>query len=144
MANEATIRGSLAIRAGQTDYQSRPSSFNANVTTPVLGPTPGLVVATAFGVAVNLSLLTTPGLCRIQNLDASNAVELGAYDPDTNEFYPILELLAGESYPLRLSRFLGSEFGTGTTGTTASGSGVQLMLRGLGGTVDCLVEAFSK
>ncbi len=143
MANEARVTCSLQIRGGNTDYLSRPTSFQANVSSPITGPTPGIVNATQTGTIVSLALLTTPGLCRIQNLDLVNSVEMGVFDPDTNEFYPLLEFLPGESYPLRLSQFLGQELGTATTGTSSVGAD-QLMLRGIGGTVETLVEAFNK
>jgi hypothetical protein len=78
------------------------------------------------------------------NTSATGYVEYGPYDADTHTFYPLGELLPGETYPLRLSRFLGREVGgTGTgTGTGTGGSEVKLMLRAVVNPAVCLVEAF--
>lgn len=119
MANEATVRASLAIRTGNLNYQSQPASFQADVA-GVKGPTPGALSVSPRGTIVDLSQLTTPGLCRVQNLSESDYFELGVYDVETDVFYPLLEFLPGESFVMRLSRNLGEEYvGTGT-GTTAA------------------------
>lgn len=114
MANEATIRTSLMIKKGNIFYQSNPTAFKANVT-GTKGPVPGAVsiAATVTGTDIDFSELVTPGLCRLQNLDATNFVTYGIWDGVS--FFPLGELLPGETYVLRLSRYLGEEFaGTGT------------------------------
>jgi len=145
MADEATITVGLSIVSGHLDYQSRPASFVADVAGSK-GPVPGAISASSFGTDVDLSELTQPGLCRVQNLDATNVLEVGAWDPTALRYYPILELLPGESYVFRLSRNLSEEYGTGTgTGTLAAGTGNRLRLRkstGGAGTINALVEAF--
>ncbi len=83
------------------------------------GPTPGSFDASVDGTDVSLSELTTFGLCRIINYDTSNFVDVGIWDPETVKFYPIVRLLAGEFFVMRLSPDLQEEFagtGTGTTG----------------------------
>ncbi len=143
MSNEARVVSSITIRGPENlQYQSVPTAFQATVSI-AKGPTPGLVVATQLGVVADLSLLTTPGLCFIANPDDTYPLEIGVYDPDANEFYPMLELLAGEQIAVRLSQFLGQEMGTASAGTGSTGSGVKLMLRGVGGTVNARVEAFN-
>lgn len=139
MANEATIRSSLQIfkQSGDVtvlDYQGRPSTFQADVT-GTAGPSPGVVNATTAGVEVDLSALTTPGLCRVMNLDATNYVQFGVWD-GTN-FWELGELLPGESYVFRLARTISD--GTGTSYTTGS-----LMLKANTATCICIVEAFEK
>lgn len=112
MAGEAQLRSSLSIRKGNQVYQSAPTYFTADVD-GVGGPTPGLIRVPTTGVEIDLSALTTPGLCRLQNIDSTNYVTIGVYDG--SRFFPVLELKAGESYPLRLSRHLNAEYvGTGT------------------------------
>ena len=146
MANEVRVQSSLTIKggnAGNLSYQSQPTSYNGNISAGD-GPTPGVVTASQSGTVVNISAVGTPGYCRMMNLDASNNVEVGVYDPDTNEFYPLLEFPPGLSLVLYLSQFLGSEFGTAGTGTGTSGSGVQLMVKGVGGTCLFIVEAFTR
>lgn len=124
MANEANITCSLTIQkqdgSGRMliDYNGRPASFRADVT-GTKGPCVGSIRVALAGTDVDLSELTTPGLCRIQNQDATNFVEYGIREPGTNTFYPLGEILPGESYVLRLSRNLQEEYvGTGT-GTSA-------------------------
>lgn len=112
MANEATIQSSLNIRAGNIQYQSRPSTFNANVTGRK-GPTPGAVrIATTPGTSVLFGELTTPGLVRIQNLDETNFVKWGVWNGVT--FYSLGKILPGESYVFRMSEDF--DAGTGTSG----------------------------
>lgn len=141
MADEAQVRASLQVRVGNLFYQSNPSAFNADVST-AKGPTPGAVTVTTYGTDISLAELTTPGLCRIMNIDDTNYVEVGVYDPETDVFYPFIELLPGESYVVRLTRNFGEEYaGTGTGTTSATNR-----LRAKANTADCvvLVECFEK
>lgn len=144
MTDDATIRGSMQIRKGTDpvllDYISRPTAFTADVT-GTKGPSPGAItVATAPGTDVDLSELTTPALCRIMNLDDENFVEVGIWDPEISTFYPIDEILPGETYIRRLSRNLAQEYGTGT-GTTGAETN-RLRLRADTAACDVLIEAF--
>lgn len=113
MSNEATINAGLQIKVGEIDYQSRPTSFKGNVT-GAKGPVPGAITVTIAGTDIDFSQLVLPGYCRIQNLDTTNVVHYGIWDPTIQRFYPLGELLPGETYPLRLSRYLSDAFGTGT------------------------------
>lgn len=142
MANEATVRVSLAIRVGVQDFRSSPTSFNADVSVAKAG-TPGAVLASLTGTDVDLSALSVPGLCFMQNLDPTNYVEIGAYDPDVTTFMPSFELLPGEVFVGRLSRLLGSEMGN-VPGTGTTGSGVRLRIKGVGGACNCAVLVFEK
>lgn len=144
MANEATITSSLQIKSPGTggrnalDYQSRPSTFRANVTTP-RGPTPGLVQALITGTDVSFAALTTPGLMRIANLDPTNFVRWGIYEPSINRFIPVGRLKPLESYVFRLDGTFGNEYGAGT-GTT--GSGAVFRLKADTAACDVLCECF--
>lgn len=129
MADEARISSGIAIRivsSGTTllDYQSRPATFVADVSTP-FGPTPGAMLVGTDGTDVDLSELTAPGLCWIHNMDPNNYVTVGIRDPERTLFYPLIELLPGESYPLRLSRIFGEEYTS--TGTTAATNKLHIM-----------------
>lgn len=151
MSNEATVRVSLRIRKvdsttgiTQLDYQGQHTAFTADVT-GTKGPTPGAITAHTYGTIVDLSQLTTPGFCRFMNLDATNYVEVGIWDADIDKFYPLIELLPGESYPLRLSRLLGKETDSGaSTGTGTTGGNNFLMVRANAADCDMLVEAFER
>lgn len=115
---EAIVTNQLLIQKGNLQYQSLPGSFQATVTGSG-GPTPGAISVSIDGVDINLAALTTPGLCRLQNLDATNNIAVGVWNPDQSEFYPLLYLKPGESYVIRLHPHVNQEYagtGTGTTG----------------------------
>lgn len=141
MASEAVVTSDLRINVGGIQYRSpQPSRFQANVSL-ANGPTPGAFPVSVSGTDVNLSLLTTPGLCSVQNLDSTNYVTLGVYEPDTDMFYPVMELLPGEVYVIRLARFLNRE----STGTgTQVGYNAVLHLRANAATAWVRVDAFEK
>lgn len=119
MASEANVRSSLiiAIPANNLKYQSNPTDFQENVSV-ANGPSPGAVSVSVTGTNIDLSQLSHPGLCYVQNLeDASvapnNFVTLGVYDGAS--FFPLIEVRPGKGYVFRLSRYLNEEFiGTGT------------------------------
>lgn len=152
MADEARIISSLQIQKRATDgtiildYLSRPGAFTADVA-GTKGPVPGAIKVSRNGTTVTFSELTTPGLCRLMNLDSTYMVEWGVWNPQNTEFYPVGEILPGESYVFRLSRNLREEYtspGTGT-GTGAAGS-AEFRLKaewaaGTGG-VNVAIEAF--
>ncbi len=116
MSNEARVQSSLQIKKGSLTYQSQPQAFNATVT-GTNGPTPGAVTVTTVGTNVSLAQLTAMGgLCRLMNLDATNYVEYGVWNGAT--FFPLGELLPGETFVLRLSRNL--QYGASGTAVTDS------------------------
>ena len=139
MADEATIRCSLDINKPPLRYISRPTVFTFDVA-GTKGPVPGAIEASVLGTDVDFSELTTPALCRIMNLDGTNFVEFGIWDPEGITFYPLGEVLAGETYVLRLSRYLQEEYGTGT-GTTGADTN-RLRIKADTAAVQVLVEAF--
>lgn len=139
MANEARVTAGLQIIAGNINYLSQPSAFLATVTGRK-GPTPGSISVAVLGTDVDLSQLTQPGLCILHNQDPTNFVTYGIRDPETNRFYPLGELLPGEIYPLRLSRDIQEEYGTGTGTVTAATN--KLHLRANTAACNVLVGAF--
>lgn len=143
MANEATVNSLLQITKGNLQYASRPTAFRVDVEN-VGGPTPGAILVTPTGVDVDLSVLISPGLCRIANYDTTNYLEYGIWDPDNDRFFPLGEVGPGETYVIKLSRNLSSEFGTGV-GTGTVGEAVNsLRLRSYNDDVIALVEAFDR
>lgn len=141
MANEATVRSSLQILNGLQEYQSRPTVFQADMSA-VGGPTPGEVSVPTDGVDISLATLTQPGLCRIMNLDSSNRIEYGIRDTVNNLFHAIGEVLPGETFVLRLSRYLQQEL-VGT-GTTPSGTPTTFHFKADVAACKVLVEAFER
>lgn len=138
MADEATIRNTLQIRVGNVNYMSQPSGFTADVAASK-GPCPGAFTVSITGTDVDLSELASPGLCRIMNLDETNYVRYGIWEPVTSTFYVLGRILPGESFVLRLDPEIGEEYSTGT-GTT----GAVNTWRFVASTAPCnvLVEAF--
>lgn len=145
MSNEASVTSGLRINGGDADplqYQSLPQAFNADVSVG-RGPSPGIITVPTIGVAADFSALTQAGLCRIMNLDNTNYVEYGITDPESNLFYPLGELLAGESYVFRLSRNLAEEHaGTGSSSATVGPDTNTFWLRADTASCDVLLEAF--
>lgn len=144
MANEATIQTTLIIRKAtghitQIDYLSRPQTFNVDVT-GTKGPSPGAITVSTSGTDLDLSQLTTPGLCRISNQDATNYVEFGIYDASSTRFFPLGEIGPGESYVLKLSRNVGEEYYS----TTGTDTGNSIRFKANTAAVVVLVEAFEK
>lgn len=146
MANEVTIYSNMLIKLGNLYYKSYPSSFRTNLLTQK-GPSPGEVNLLANIVtSVNLSALNNPGVCRIQNLgDAaglSTYIDVGMYDTLNGIFLPMLEVLVGDSWVVRLSRNLGEvDSVPAPTGTSVFTRGNLAMLS-LNYNVNVLVEAF--
>lgn len=141
MANEATIRTRLEVKVANLDYRSTPVQFEADVqSAKPKGPTPGNVLIPVDGTDIDLSELDTPGLCRIMNVDGTNYVQFGIWDGST--FFPLGEVLPGETYVLRLARNLGEEYGTGT-GTTGAAIN-KLRFKADTAAVNVIVDAFNR
>lgn len=140
MANEARVSSSMRIQKDNIRYTAEPQAFTASVDEGT-GPVPGELLVTSGGKNVDLSSIVTPGLCRIQNRSDTEYVLFGIHDG--SNFFPMLELLPGESYVMRLYREIGVEFtGTGT-GTPSDVN--QLHLKVTGSTsARVLVEVFGK
>ena len=139
MANEATVRVSLTIRKGNVFYQSRPEAFLADVSVGK-GPVPGAKTCNSGELDIDFAELTNPGLCRLSNLSSEGYLEYGIWDPETSVFYPLGEILPGESYIIRLSRNFGEEYSGTGTGTTAATN--RFRVKGIAGSTVALVEAF--
>jgi hypothetical protein len=145
MAAEIQVRVSLSINKGNISYgPTRPNAFAADFLGNS-GPTPGMVVIATSITVINLAnLATMGGWCRIENYDQTNFVIIGAYDADAAVFYPVLDLLPGESIVVRLSRFLTKELtpsaGTGSVDIVASSLAAKADIA----PCNLLVEAFDK
>lgn len=141
MTNEIRAQVSLQIKAGNLNYQSRPTAFTADLNTvDPAGPTPGSVLISVWGTDVNLSQLTTyGGMCWLTNTDPTNYVTWGKYIASIGKFVPFGEILPGECFLIRLSRrFNEEQTGTGTY----LGSSDTLHFVASGAPVRVRVEAF--
>jgi hypothetical protein len=139
MADEATIFAGLQIINGDWHVPAGVTNYTDDVS-GIKGPVPGAIAVPVTGVNVDLSELTTPGWCKIYNLDTTNYVEYGGFDASTETFYPVGEIPAGKWIVFKLSRHLGSEYGT--VGTAAGASGNYLRLRSPAGVGKAAVEAY--
>jgi len=150
MANEATIRSGLTIRKVSGSLVLMNKNYSAQYQADVdgtKGPTPGAFSVDELGVDVDLSELTAPGWCWVKNLDATNTVEMGAWDPETDRFYPLLKWGPGQEYAIQLSDNLFQEFGDTGTGTVSDSLNT-LRFRAVGAgdgpTANVSVEAFEQ
>jgi hypothetical protein len=135
MSNEIQVRRSLRISNGAMQYTQPCASAYTFDQVLVGGPTPGLVLVTIKGVAVDLSRLTLPGEILLVNLDPTNFVEFGIYSPITLEFYPLGELRPNDPpASFRLSRNVAEQYYGSGTGTSGGGETNQLMLKANGPT----------
>lgn len=146
MANEARVTSGLQVLKTNgvsrlIDYQARPTSFAATVT-GTKGPGPGSVQVSVSGTDIDFSQFVQPGLCRIQNQDATNYVTIGIYEPDTKYFYPFAELLPGESYVWRWARFVNEELSG--TGTVTGFYNSRIRIKANTASCNVLVETFEK
>lgn len=124
MPNEVTVRSSIQITSTELNWRSPfTEQFRADMTGR-RAPSPGGLVVTPAGVDVDLSEISSPSLYEIANLDdptTGNLITMGIWDG--TEFYPLLEVLPGESYTGRLSRYLTTSIGAGSgTGTYDTGT----------------------
>jgi len=142
MSDEARARVSLEIANGNLNYRSYPTDYNTDVTGQK-GPTPGAITITVYGEDVSFSELVSPGLCMLTNQDDTETVDYGIHDPESDKFYPLGEIRAGEKYLLRFSEDLGGEYPGAGTGTGTSGPKTNAFrLRSRTGDCIVLVEAF--
>lgn len=141
MANEATVLASVRIIRGNLRYQNQPTSFQVDVDTTV-GPSPGAIAVPTDGVDVYFDQISEPGICVIRNLDQDNYVEVGIKDPQTDTFYPMIEVGPGETWPMKLSRNLGEQYAGSGTGTTAPEN--YLRLKANGASCIVIVDAFGR
>jgi hypothetical protein len=141
MADEAQVRGSIEITNPTSGfkYRSYPTDFKADVTGSK-GPTPGALTVVAAGTSIDLSELTTPGLCILKNLSLTVTVDVGI--SDGTEFYPLFEVQPGEVYPCRLSKWLGRSFGGTGTGSYDTDTYTMMIKPQTNVTCNVVVEAF--
>lgn len=129
--------------AGNLNYKPGLTSFLGDML-GTKGPTPGVLSISTAGTDVDFSQLNTyGGLCEIANLDATNFLTWGIWNVANSLFFPVGEVLPGEQYVLRLSRFFGEDYqgvGTGTDASTAN----RLRLKANTATIVATVKAFDQ
>ncbi len=141
MANEIRVNSNLSINKGSLRYSSLIRSFTADMEGQK-GPTPGAFDVSVSGTDVDLSQFTTPGIAELANLSEDYHVEFGIYEPATGSFYPLGELLPGESYVFRFSRNVKEQFDGTVTGTGTWAENNTVRFKSYGGTATVYVGAF--
>lgn len=130
MADEIRMQIGLSIKKGNLLYAIPSMAFTADIETDdPKGPVPGAITVTTTGTDVDFSELVNPAVCKITNLDDTNFVSYGVYDGAS--FHFLGEILPGETYVLRLSRYLGGT-DPGTSGDNT--------LRFKANTASCIVQ----
>jgi hypothetical protein len=105
MADEVRVTASLQVTKGNLDYLSRPTTYQADVSTAnPTGPSPGSIQIATAGTNVSFTQLTTPGYAVLRNLDDTNFVEYGVKTGGT--FYELGELTPGTHVVIKFSRNL--------------------------------------
>lgn len=119
MANEIRVQSLLQINKTGLVYTTPSSAFQDDMEATPRDITPGHLIATTIGVDIDLSKVTNPGWTEFRNLDATNSVAFGIWNPDQSEFYPFALLGPGQHFIMPLHPLINQEFantGTGTTG----------------------------
>ena len=101
MANEITYQFQMLLNNGSLKDSYSSGSVTANQSTAALVRNVQTISNSAPAQALDLGSVSTPGFMVVQNLDATNFVDLGAYIGGT--FYPFVRLKAGEQGMIRLS-----------------------------------------
>lgn len=141
MSNEVRIQSSIQLISGNLSFtQGQIPAFQDDAI-GAKGPTPGAVTATVQGTDVDFSQLTTPGWCRIINIDPTYSVTWGIWDPQTALFYPVGIIAPGKvAGPWKLAPDLRGEYvGTGTLAGPVTNT---LRIKGINGPANVVVEAF--
>lgn len=144
MANEASVRINLRVlkRSGGEELINDRYSVGYRVDVDgTAGPTPGSVAVPEVGVNVDLSELTTPGLCYLHN-QGEFLLLWGVMDPESARFYPLGKIQPGHGVFLgQLYDFIG-DFEIEATGTGSFVSPFYLHLKAVGGAGRAMVGVY--
>lgn len=120
MADEFTITSYLTVNKPSINllWSSQPKSFRATLNANA-GPITFNTSVAVLGTDFDLSPLTKPGWAWMQNLDPTNLVQYGIYDPESNKFIPFGRILPGKHAEWQFAEEFRADYvGTGT-GTSA-------------------------
>lgn len=141
MANEITVTNQVRINNGNLQEFGQPASFRMNMDS-VQGPTPGFVTVPTTGVDLDLSALSSFGVCRIRNLDETNDIIYGIKEPSSGFFYPIGKVRPGHHWWIDLADELLQEFTNTGTGTSAATN--KFHIRAKNAACKAIVDAYGK
>jgi hypothetical protein len=141
MSGQIQVRSSWQVSNGNLIYQSQPTTFTITQLL-ALGPTPGVLAATQAGVQVPLTPIVTPGLCLLANIGTTYYFQWGPYLPVQKYFVPVGVVYPGQIWGICLDPYFGQAEGT-DPGTDPHETGIQLWIKGVGGTAQAVVSCFS-
>lgn len=119
MANEIQVQFTVQIKKNNQDWRNTINQFKDDLVGDGTGPTPAAITATTDGVDVDLSELTTPGQCVIENI-GSNTVHFGLHDGAA--FRPLGQVKAGKACFYEFSSLFGKTLDDTGTGTADTGT----------------------
>ncbi len=138
MADEISVRGGLAVDKGNLHYRSPTSStFNCTLAGDFVKQYSYEIDVT--GQAIDLSMLSVPGVAVFYNYGSTYSVEYGIYDG--NIFHPFGIIKPGECWQMRLSPNIGTEYNPGT-GTPPGGVVNSLYFKTDNGTTPVSMDIF--
>lgn len=103
MSNEISYQFQLLLNNGKLKDQYSSPAGAATQTTAALVRNVQTVTSVAPAQPLDLGSVATTGFAVFQNLDATNYVEIGAWDGVGSVFWPFIRLKAGEQGMMRLS-----------------------------------------
>jgi len=119
MAREITINCQLRVSKGNLQWPGLGITTFQPTLYGSIGPIPGAFTVSLGGTDINLSNLNTlGGVGQIINYDTVNTVTYGIKDGTTQKFYPLHDVLPGESYVFRISQYLHEIYPTSGTGSS--------------------------
>jgi hypothetical protein len=103
-ASEIVANLTLKVTKGGIVYvnESVANNLTLNTAAPNVSRYTTTASTNATGTALDVSLLTTNGVCWLQNCSTNNFVDVGVQDATTN-FLPLIRLKAGEAWPIRIT-----------------------------------------
>ena len=100
MADEISIATTMVVRKGYLDW-TRQRSRSYSLVSSAPAKAGGIISVGTTHEALPMADVASAGWARLENVDATNYIEVGVVVSGT--FYPLLKLKAGECYPVRFS-----------------------------------------
>lgn len=144
--SDIQLRQTIQINKGNLRYFPRSEAILADFETDEpQGETPGGILIPEDGMDIDFAEITNfGGIIHFKNREAAGGpyFTYGKYDPSVSKFHPVHDVLPGEEYVARLSRWLLAEFAG--TGTGSSGSNSTFYVKAFGGPCRAYIGAFDR
>ena len=100
MADEISLATTMVVRKGYLDW-TRQRSRSYSLVSSAPAKSGGIISVGTTHEALPMGDVASAGVARLENVDATNYIEVGVVVSGT--FYPLLKLKAGECYPTRFA-----------------------------------------